>query len=206
MPVPSVVVFDLGKVLLDFDYSIAARKIAAHSSLGLEGLRDLLNGPLLYRLETGLMTSEQFFGQVCARCGYSGKLDEFCAAFADIFSEIKPMTALHAALRSANVPTYIFSNTNDLAIGHIRARFPFFSQFDGYIFSYQQGFMKPSPKIYEVVETQTGQKGESIVYMDDRPENIDAGLARSWKALLHRTPGETISALRRLGLPVDLNS
>jgi HAD superfamily hydrolase (TIGR01509 family) len=206
MPVPSVVVFDLGKVLLDFDYSIAAQKLARQSRFGMAPLRDLLNGPLLYRFETGLMTRQQFYGEVCAACGFSGKLDDFCAAFADIFSEIKPMTALHAALRAARVPTYIFSNTNDIATGHVRARFPFFSQFDGYVLSYQQGVMKPSPKIYEVVEAQTGHKGPAIVYLDDRAENIEAGLIRGWQAILHETPEKTIPALRQLGLPVDLNS
>ena len=65
--------------------------------------------------------------------------------------------------------------------------------------------MKPTAKIYEVVEKQTGQKGKAILYLDDRAENIEAGLARGWQALLHETPEKTIPALRKLGLPVDLS-
>ena len=34
MSVPSVVIFDLGKVLVDFDYGIAAAKIAQRSQRG----------------------------------------------------------------------------------------------------------------------------------------------------------------------------
>ena len=133
-----VVVFDLGKVLVDFDYGIATDRIARLSRFTAAQMRDLLDhSPLLFRFETGLMTREEFYGEVCAACGFSGKLDEFCATFADIFSEIKPMIDLHAALRAARVPTYIFSNTNDIADGHIRKRFPFFSRFDGYILSYR---------------------------------------------------------------------
>jgi FMN phosphatase YigB (HAD superfamily) len=206
MPVPSVVVFDLGKVLLDFDYRISAEKIARQSRFTPAQVRGLLDhSPLLQRFESGLMSREEFYGEVCATCGFSGKLDEFCATFADIFSEIKPMTALHRALRAGRVPTFIFSNTNDIAAGHIRERFPFFSQFDGYVLSYQHGAMKPAAKIYEVVEDQTGQKGDAIVYLDDRAENVEAGLARGWRALLHESPEKTIPALRQLGLPVDLN-
>ncbi len=206
MPAPAVVVFDLGKVLVDFDYSISAGKIARRSRCSAAQVRDLLDhSPLLYRFETGLMSREVFYGEVCAACGFSGNLDEFCAVFADIFSEIKPMIALHAALRAARVPTYIFSNTNPIAEGHIRARFPFFSQFDGYVLSYQNGAMKPAAKIYEVVERETGQTGKAIVYLDDRAENVEAGLARGWQALLHETPEKTIPALRRLGLPVNLS-
>jgi FMN phosphatase YigB (HAD superfamily) len=195
----------LGKVLLDFDYGIAAEKIARQSRFNPAQARELLERPaLLYRFETGLMTKEQFYGEVCAACGFSGKMDEFCAFFADIFSEIKPMTALHAALRDSDVRTYIFSNTNEIAVGHIRARFPFFSRFDGYVLSYEHGVMKPAAKIYEIVEHQTGQKGNGIVYMDDRAENVEAGLARDWRALLHETPEKTIAALRRFGLPVPV--
>lgn len=206
MPVPSVVVFDLGKVLLDFDYRISAEKIARRSRFTPAQARDLLeSSPVLQRFEMGLMSREEFYGEVCAACGYSGKLDEFCPTFADIFSEIKPMIALHAALRARRVPTFILSNTNDIAAAHIRERFPFFSRFDGYVLSYQHGAIKPAAKLYEILEGLTGQKGKAIVYMDDRADNVEAGLARGWRALLHETPEKTIPALRRLGLPVDLN-
>jgi glucose-1-phosphatase len=206
MPKPSVVVFDLGKVLVDFDYGIAAARIAPRSRCSAAQVRELVEfSPLLFRFETGLISKEEFYGEVCAACGFSGKLDEFCATFADIFSEIKPMIALHTALRACGMPTYIFSNTNDIAVGHIRERFPFFSQFDGYVLSYEHGAMKPTEKIYEVVEQKTGQQGKAILYLDDRAENVEAGLARGWRAMLHETPEKTIPALRRLGLPVDLN-
>jgi glucose-1-phosphatase len=206
MSVPSVVVFDLGKVLVDFDYGIAAAKIARRSKLNPQQLREALDlSPSLGRFETGLMTNEQFAAEVCASCGFSGTLDEFYEAFADIFTEIKPMTAMQAALRANRIPTCVFSNTNGLAVGHIRRRFPFFSQFDSYVFSYEQGAMKPDAKIYAAVERAMGQAGEAIVYLDDRAENVQGGLARGWRALLHETPEKTIAALRQLGLPVGPN-
>jgi FMN phosphatase YigB (HAD superfamily) len=201
---PEVVVFDLGKVLVDFDYGISAAAIARRSRVTPQQIQQLLDhSPLLYRFETGLLTNEQFYGEVCAACGYSGTLDDFCGTFADIFSEIKPMTALHAALRGYGVPTYIFSNTNGIAVRHIRQNFPFFANFDGYIYSYEHGAMKPDAKIYEVVERMTGRQGGQIVYLDDRVENFEAGQARGWRALCHKTPEESIAALRQLGLPVD---
>src|SRR5437870_4541275 len=138
MPRPHVVVFDLGKVLVDFDYSIAARRIAARGRLSAEEIKRLIDhSPLLFRYETGRLTKEQFFAEICSATGFSGGLDEFSEFFADIFVPIEPMVALHAALRQRGVPTYIFSNTNELAAGHIRRQFPFFSDFDGYILSYE---------------------------------------------------------------------
>ncbi len=203
MPTPQVVVFDLGKVLVDFDYTIAAQKIARQSAKGAEGVRHLLDhSPLLFRFETGLLNREEFFREVCEGAGYSGNMEEFCAYFADIFSEIPPMIALQAALRARGIPTFIFSNTNDIAITHIRARFPFFAHFDGYVLSYEHGVMKPDARLYEIVERTARQSGDSIVYLDDRAENIATATARGWHALLHETPEKSFSALQNLGLPV----
>ena len=201
---PSVVVFDLGKVLVDFDYSIAARRILRRTRLADAELQRLLcTSPLLRQYETGAINTAQFHEGVCAASGYDGGLAEFGAAFADIFTEIEPMTALHAALRAAGIPTWIFSNTNELAERHIRSRFPFFCKFDGYVLSYEHGAMKPDPRLYEVIERKTGRSGADILYLDDRAENVEAGAARGWRVVLHETPGKTRRLIKSLGLPVD---
>jgi FMN phosphatase YigB (HAD superfamily) len=165
-------------------------------------LQHLLCASLLLRqYETGAINTAQFHEGVCAASGYDGGLEEFGAAFADIFTEIQPMTALHAALRAAGIPVWIFSNTNELAERHIRNRFPFFSHFDGYVLSCEHGAMKPDPRIYEVVERQTGRRGADILYLDDRPENVEAGAARGWRAVLHETPEKSRARMATLGLP-----
>jgi HAD superfamily hydrolase (TIGR01509 family) len=98
------------------------------------------------------------------------------------------------------LPTYIFSNTNELAIHHIRRNFPFFANFDGYILSYEHGAMKPGAKLYEVVERTSGHRGAEILYLDDRPENVEAGAARGWQAILQENPDKTRAAIAALGL------
>ncbi len=205
--VPSAVVFDLGKVLLDFDFGIAAAKLARKSKLtATEVMQTFNQSSLLHRYESGQMTREEFAVEVCTTCAFSGTMDEYYDLFSDIFTEICPMTALHATLRAHNITTCIFSNTNDLAIGHIRRRYPFFANFDHYILSYEQGVMKPGAAIYEAVERALGLAGEAIVYLDDRAENVEGGLARGWRAILHEKPETTIQALAQMGLPVPANS
>ena len=111
------------------------------------------------------------------------------------------MVEFHAGLRRAGVPTFIFSNTNDLAIAHIRRRFPFFAHFDGYVLSFEHGAMKPAAKLYEVVEQVTGRKGAEILYLDDRLENAEAGHRRDWQVIHHDQPGPSILRAKELGLP-----
>jgi len=201
---PNAIIFDLGKVLVDFDYGIAARKIAARCPDGLCDVRQLIEAsPLLYRYETGLLTTDLFFAEVRRASGFAGDQAEFGKMFADIFSPIEPMIELQAAFRAQGIPTYIFSNTNELAVRHIRARFPFFSNFTGYVLSYEHGSMKPDARIYEVVERVTGHRGDGIVYLDDRPENIAGGAVRGWRTILYETPERSRQALQEMGMLPD---
>ena len=195
------VIFDLGKVLLEFDYGIVARRLAAHSGRDAEQIRGLLDqSPLLFRFESGQMTNQEFFREVSSLTGYTGAFDEFADIFGDIFAPIAPMIELHAQLRARGVQTFIFSNTNDLAVRHIRANFPFFAGFTGYVYSHEAGTMKPDARIYEVVERRTGRSGAELLYIDDRLENVEAGAARGWRVVHHQTPEQTIAAVRAAGL------
>ena len=191
-----VVVFDLGKVLVDFDYSIAARKVAARSSRPIEHLDQFLSGSsLLVQFESGGLTPVEFYSEIQKVTGFNGNADEFANYFADIFAPIPDMVELHAELRKATIPTYIFSNTNGIAVGHIRRNFPFFSGFDGYILSYEVGAMKPQAKIYEALETMSRRSRGDIYYIDDRAENIEAGAARGWQTVVHESAQKTRAAL-----------
>ena len=194
------VVFDLGKVLVDFDYRIAARRVAARCALTAgELFRFMVQTPLIVRYETGLITGAEFYREISAATGYKGSMEEFGGFFGDIFTPIEPMIRLHAELRTRGMPTYVFSNTNDLAVLHIRRNFPFFEHFDGYVFSYEHRSMKPDAKLYEVVERVSGRRGGEILYIDDRLENVEAGAARGWQTILQEEP-EALLKWRRAGL------
>jgi FMN phosphatase YigB (HAD superfamily) len=199
--VNTVVAFDLGKVLVDFDYSIAAWKIAAHSQKSPAKIQALITqSSFIIDYEIGRLTRREFYERVREATGFGGTLEEFGGFFADIFTEIPPMIELHAGLHRRGLPTYIFSNTNDLAIEHVRRNFPFFRNFDGYIFSYEVRALKPDAKIYEALEKLTGRRGADIVYLDDRPENVAGGAAHGWRTILHETPEKSRAALEHFKL------
>jgi FMN phosphatase YigB (HAD superfamily) len=198
---PPAIIFDLGRVLVDFDYSVAAKKIAARSTKPPLDLHAFLgSSPVLVAYESGQLTRLQFFEAIRDTIGFQGSLQEFGGYFADIFTEMPGTIALHAELRRKGFKTYIFSNTNDLAIEHVRRNFPFFQNFDGYIFSYEVGGVKPQPEIYAAMEQRAGRRGADLVYIDDRAENIASGAARGWLAVLHESPEQTRRALAAWGL------
>jgi FMN phosphatase YigB (HAD superfamily) len=196
---PKVVVFDLGKVLVDFDYGIAARRLAEKSAASADEVRAVIDqSPLLFRYESAQMTTQEFFTEVKARIGFGGDFDEFAAPFGDIFAELPEMIRLHAEVRARGVPTFILSNTNDIAVSHIRHRFPFFANFDGYILSYECSALKPHARIYEITEQRTGCRGAEILFLDDKPENVEAADQRGWQTICHASAAESGAKVRAL--------
>ena len=195
----NAVVFDLGKVLVDFDYGIAARRLATQSKSSATEIRELIDqSALLFRYEAAKMTTAEFFDEVRRQIGFAGSFEEFAAAFADIFTEIPEMTRLHSEVRSAGLATFVLSNTNEIAISHVRKNFPFFARFNDYIFSFEHGVLKPHERIYEIAEQRIGSWGPEILFLDDKPENVKAAVTRGWQTLCHKSPEESIATVRAL--------
>jgi FMN phosphatase YigB (HAD superfamily) len=196
---PRVVAFDLGKVLLDFDYQAAAARLADHADASPAAIYDcLMHSGLLHRFEYGRSTAAEFFAAFCAATGYRGGFDAFVPNLGRIFTPIEPMIRLQQELRAAGLRTWIFSNTNEVAVKFIREDYPFFAGFDGYLYSFIVHAMKPEPAIYDAFETTTGATGAEILYLDDRPENVAAGAARGWQAIVHEDPAKSIAQVKAL--------
>ncbi len=187
-------------MLVDFDYAIAANRIAARSTQPPENLHTFSQQlsparPIRNRLGG---RSRSFLSRLRNATGFLGDLVEFGACL-PIFHADRTMIALHAELRQRGLKTYIFSNTNDLAIRHIRRNYPFFQNFDGYILSYEIKAMKPDAPIYEALEQMTDKRGDESFTLMTRAENIVGGVERGWRTILHETPEQSQSALKLLG-------
>lgn len=196
---PKAVVFDLGKVLLDFDYRIVTRKLRQYCAIPEEQLLGQINqSPLLLQYEAGLCGTEHFFEEVKRHSKFCGTLEDFRPLFADIFTPIPEMVQLHRRVNEAGFPTYLFSNTNEIAMTHIRQQYPFVNRFTGEVLSYQHGAVKPQPQIYEAVEQLTAAHGFEVLYIDDRPENIAEGLRRGWQAIQHENSGATVGIVSKV--------
>ena len=88
METPKIVVFDLGKVLVDFDYTIAAEKIRARSSHppGARSLFADFEGLLMdFEMRAGHPDDTPFFATICGSGWFSGNARRvrrlFCGPF-----------------------------------------------------------------------------------------------------------------------------
>jgi len=179
---PDAYLFDIGNVIITFDFSIAARKIASHATVSPEEVLALVS-PLTIDLELGKITPAAFIEAASGRIGYSGDPDYFHSSFADIFEMNLPMVAFIELLKTEGRPIYLLSNTNGIHVPFFEATYPVFGLFDGRIYSHEVGLMKPDPAIYEVVKSTLPLDPARTIYIDDNPANCEAGAAAGFLSI-----------------------
>ncbi len=165
--------FDIGNVLVTFDYARTFPLIAARTERMYEEVHAYLS-TVITELETGRLSSEDFITRGVEFLGGGITGAEFEKAFTEIFEPIHPVWD---AVRSvtAKVPAWLFSNTSELHERFLFQQFPEFAAFHGGCYSWRLGSMKPDRGMYEQALTVLGLPAEEIAYIDDLPANIETG-------------------------------
>ena len=185
----SAVCFDLGKVLLHFDWQLMLNRVAKKSPLPPKEITRLLKEDrqvLLY--EIGGITSAKFFSHLKKLLRYKGTAGELRAAFSEIFTPLPEHIAL-AALLAPHYPLAIISNTNEAHIVHAEATYSFFSLFRTRIYSHQVKAMKPDHAIYQATLAALGGIDPlETLFIDDLETNILGAVQLGWQTI-HLRPG-----------------
>ena len=192
------VIFDLGKVLLDFDFTIAAKELARYSPQEEEQILESINqSPLLHTFERGDWSEAQFFQKLSVECRLEASLEELKKGFAEIFTPVPSMVEFMESLKERGIPVMVFSNTNVTAVDYIRASFAFFARFDAYCLSYEHGCMKPDTTLYGVAQLMTRCTPGNLLFLDDRAENVHAARQMGWSAIHHQAPEDSIEGVNQ---------
>jgi putative hydrolase of the HAD superfamily len=180
MPIDAII-FDIGNVLLRFDFNLAVMKLTAHCTPAGEQILGLIE-PVKEAYEAGRMQRADFQAEVRAILTYTGTDEHFIAAWEDIFTENNLMVELVRRLHG-RLPLYLLSNTSDIHLDFILGKYPFFQHFADGVYSFKARVSKPSPEIYQIAQRQFGIVPERTLFIDDLAANIEA--ARSLGFQVH---------------------
>jgi putative hydrolase of the HAD superfamily len=200
----SAVCFDLGKVLLHFDWKIMLDRVCAKSPLPPEEISRLLReDPQVIAYEVGGITSAKFFSHLKKRLRYKGTAKELRAAFSEIFTPLADHIAL-AAMLAPHYPLAIISNTNEAHIVHAEATYSFFSLFRAHIYSHRVKIMKPDRAIFDATLAALGGVDPlETLFIDDLETNILGAVQLGWQTI-HLRPDvnlrEALSSYELKGL------
>jgi len=180
----SAICFDLGKVLLDFDWQIMLHRVAQKSPLLPEHMVMLMSSdPQVLAYETGGITSARFFSHLKKMLQFSGTAKELRTCFSEIFTPLPEHIAL-AALLAPHYPLALISNTNEAHIAYAEAAYSFFSLFPVRIYSHQVQMIKPNPEIYTTALATLGRfDPQETLFIDDLETNILGAVQLGWQTI-----------------------
>jgi putative hydrolase of the HAD superfamily len=165
------VIFDIGNVLLTFDYFIAERALLNHTGRQVAPSIEELH-PHRMAHETGTISREEFVKIVRDAFEHDGPEDHFMELWKRIFEVNKPMLGWARSLHG-KTPLYLLSNIGCIHHDHIFEEYDFFSSlFHDGIYSYKAGVMKPERRIFELARSQFGVDPATTLYIDDLEENV----------------------------------
>ncbi|MDF1815125.1 MAG: HAD family phosphatase [Verrucomicrobiales bacterium] len=182
--------FDIGNVIVSFDFRIAARKVAPMCDIPAESLLPSVSG-MMIDLESGVISSDQFIDSAIDKIGYTGERDFLVHAFQDIFEVNELNVELIKQESGKGVPLYLLSNTSGIHVPWLFRHYPVFQYFEKGIFSHEVFCMKPDPEIYRKTIDILGVDPAKTIYIDDIEENCRAGAKAGFQTCCYRKENHT---------------
>ena len=104
------------------------------------------------------------------------------------------------ALRAGGMPVFALSNFGIGSFAHARSFYDFLGEFDRAYISGHMGVIKPDPGIYRMLEEDCGLPPETLLFTDDRTDNIAMAATRGWQTHLFDGPAGWADRLVAEGL------
>jgi putative hydrolase of the HAD superfamily len=195
--------FDLGRVLIDFEFDHAFRPIEQLSGLSREEIqRRLMRDALVVEFETGKVGEAEFIAEANRRLATSLGSDAFAEIWNAIFTGPLVPEALIRGL-SSHYRLVLVSNTNAIHFSFLKQRLPHLSHFHELVLSHEAGCIKPYPEIYKAAVEKAGCAATACLFFDDLAENIEGARAAGLNAEQFVGHAELLAALGRYGVTVD---
>ena len=169
------VIFDLGKVIVPFDFTRGYKKLEGLSAYSAAEIPKLLSSnDLVQRFESGKVEPEDFVRELSKTLELRVDFDQFCEIWSSVFL---PETLIPESLLKGIKARYrliLLSNTNAIHFKMLEQTYPCLRHFDDMVLSYRVGALKPSPAIYREAIARAGCRPEECFFTDDIADYVAA--------------------------------
>jgi 2-haloacid dehalogenase len=198
----SVVVFDLGGVLIDWDPRNLYRKLFAGDEAAMEHfLATVCTPDWNERQDAGRLFAEAEAELIARHPDKAALIRAWGARFDEMIpGALEESVAVLEELKNRGTPLYALSNWSTETFAPQQRRFPFLAWFDGIVISGEEGVIKPDPRIFELLLRRYALVPEQTVFIDDNPDNATAAHALGLHGIHFRSAVTLRRELATLGL------
>ena len=205
LPAPSsadVLLFDIGRVVLDIDFNKVMTCWAGHAGCTPAELagRFVVDDSFKHH-EVGRIDDAAFFHNLRTSLDIGISDEQFLEGWNAIFAGEMPGISAMLAKAGQRLPLYAFSNTNPAHVAHFsRAYADVLSHFREIFLSSSIGLRKPDAGAYDHVVKAIGVPASRILFFDDAAANIEGARSRGLAAVHVTSMDDVAKALTALGI------
>ncbi len=183
------VVFDIGRVLIEWHPEEFFDDIMGSTQARKQMFRETAILDMNDRIDMGEPWRETVYALADQFPQYADYIRLWHDRWLDIATPaIDWSVRLKAQLLAKNIPVFALTNFGVGTFEVAQQAYPFLQDFDRIFVSGQLKMMKPYPAFYAVLETETDTNPETLLFTDDRPENLETAHMRGWKTHLFTHP------------------
>lgn len=197
------VVFDIGKVLIDYDFDRVVQHAARLSNVPSLDIRHrIVSTDMLHDFECGRISEREFHDRIQALLKQTFPFEDFCMLWNSIFTEEIESTVeiFHDLRKRPGLKTGILSNTNILHFTYLQKRMGLLSDMTHVYASHEIRCRKPDAESFQHILKDMGVTASRTVFIDDLPENISAAKELGIHCILAVNDTAVRSGLVKLGL------
>jgi 2-haloacid dehalogenase len=182
---PGAVVFDIGRVLFDWNLRHLYTKLIADPGELDWFLANVVTEEWHFQSDGGRPLGEMVCELKARHPAQGWLIDAYAERFLETLPAAIPGTheLVHRLARD-RVPLYALTNFGAEFWARFRSTQPIFARFQDIVVSGEEGVAKPDPRIYAIAEARIGLPPGRLFFTDDNPANIEAAAARGWQTHL----------------------
>lgn len=182
---PSAIVFDIGRVLFDWNLRHLFEKLIADPAELDWFLANVVTEEWHFQSDGGRPLADMVPELIARFPEHAPLIDAYVERFNETLPHAIPGTHdLVRRLSDTGVPLFALTNFGAEFWRGFRPRQPLFDLFADVVVSGEERVAKPDPRIYEIAEARFGHDPQALFFTDDNPHNVAAARARGWRAHL----------------------
>lgn len=204
MTTPTSVIFDVGRVLFDWNLRFLYERLIPEGEALDAFLRDVVTPAWHFQHDAGRPFAETSAELIAQYPDHADAIRALHPRFNETIGPALPgMAQLVADLDAAGVPIYAITNFSGEFWPPFRAReAAFFAPFRDVVVSGDEKLVKPDAAIYRLALDRFGLQAAEAVFVDDNAANVEGANAVGIHGLLFTGEPQLRADLRNLGFAV----